>query len=121
MTLQGLTLSYIFHKKCLTEFCEAHNFLEPQTVKGAAVYFLRFILCDWPDEDCIKILKHIREAASPSSKLIVFETGIPYACADTEDYEGDVERRTAPWPLIPNLGKGGGLSPTNVDMQVRPM
>lgn len=34
-------------------------------------------------------------------------------------YAGDVEQRSAPYPLIPNLGKGGGLNPTNVDMQVR--
>ncbi|KAF9465682.1 S-adenosyl-L-methionine-dependent methyltransferase [Collybia nuda] len=95
---------------------EAHDFFQPQPVKGAAIYFCRFIIQDWPDADCIKIMKRIREAANPSSKLIFFEIGIPYACADPTKYEADVERRTAPFPLIPNLGKGGGSDPTSVDM-----
>ncbi|KXN81029.1 Sterigmatocystin 8-O-methyltransferase [Leucoagaricus sp. SymC.cos] len=97
---------------------EAHDFFQPQPVKGAAVYFLRFVIQDWPDSESVKILKCVREAASASSKLILFETGVPYACTDPMQYEADVERRTAPYPLIPNLGKGGGLNPTNVDMQM---
>ncbi|KAF9465675.1 S-adenosyl-L-methionine-dependent methyltransferase [Collybia nuda] len=97
---------------------EAHDFFQPQPVKGAAVYFCRFIIQDWPDSECIKILKRIREAAGPSSKLILFEIGIPYACADPTRYTADVEQRSAPYPLIPNLGKGGGMNPTNVDMQM---
>lgn len=64
-------------------------------------------------------MKRLREAASPTSKLILFEIGIPYACADPTRYDADVERRSAPYPLIPNLGKGGGSNPTNVDMTVR--
>lgn len=97
---------------------EAHSFFEPQPVKGAAVYFLRFVLHNWPDSECVKIMKNIREAASSSSKLILFDNTVPYACADPTVYHGDVERRTAPYPLIPNLGKGGGLGPTGLDMQM---
>ena len=104
-----------------TDVYTAHDFFQPQPVKGAAVYFLRFVIQDWPDAECIKILKRIREAASPSSRLILFEISIPFACADPTKYAGDVERRSAPYPLIPNLGKGGGLNPTYVDMQVRHM
>ncbi|KAF9465738.1 S-adenosyl-L-methionine-dependent methyltransferase [Collybia nuda] len=95
---------------------EAHDFFLTQPIKGAAIYFCRFIIQDWPDADCIKIMKRLREAASPTSKLILFEIGIPYACADPTRYDADVERRSAPYPLIPNLGKGGGSNPTNVDM-----
>ena len=105
----------------LTDLCTAYDFFQPQPVKGAAVYFCRFVIQDWPDAECIKILKRIREAASPSSRLILFEVGIPYACADPTTYAGEVERRSAPYPLIPNLGKGGGPNPTNVDMMVCPV
>ena len=68
-------------------------------MKGAAVYFSRFIIHDWADEESIKIMKRLREAASPTSKLILFETLVPYACHDPMEYAGTVERRSAPWPV----------------------
>ncbi|KAJ3567380.1 hypothetical protein NP233_g6405 [Leucocoprinus birnbaumii] len=98
---------------------QAHDIFQPQPIKGAAVYFMRFVLHNWPDSDCIRILKQIRDAASSSSKLIIFESGCAYACEDTTEYDAKVEKRSAPWPLIPNLGKdGGGPVLTSSDMQL---
>ncbi|KAJ3565432.1 hypothetical protein NP233_g7635 [Leucocoprinus birnbaumii] len=97
---------------------QVHNFFDPQPVKGAAVYFMANVLHDWPDEKCLAILRNIREAAAPSSKLILLENGVAYACEDPRDYGFTFERRGAPWPLIPNLGKGGGPALTAQDMQM---
>ncbi|GJJ12836.1 hypothetical protein Clacol_007081 [Clathrus columnatus] len=103
-------------------FWEEYDFFTEQPIKGAAVYFLRFIIQDWPTSEAIKILKRIREAANPSSsKLILFEFNVPYACEDPNTYPESIEVRTAPYPLLPNLGKGGGPNPTYVDIQMMTM
>ncbi|TLD11449.1 hypothetical protein PspLS_11929 [Pyricularia sp. CBS 133598] len=38
---------------------QQHDFFSPQPIKGAAVYFFRHILHDWPDDSCIEILRQI--------------------------------------------------------------
>jgi hypothetical protein len=88
-------------------------------VKGAAVYFMRSIIHDWPDDKAKLILKNLREAASPSSKLIIFEMIMPYAC----EYDGPLAQamlpfEKAPAPLLANLGMGFGGFVTSVDIQV---
>ncbi|KAF2219181.1 O-methyltransferase [Elsinoe ampelina] len=56
-----------------------HNFLEPQPIQGADVYFLRMILHDWPDSICETILRHITGAMrhKKGAKLIVMDTILP--------------------------------------------
>ncbi|KAJ3845967.1 S-adenosyl-L-methionine-dependent methyltransferase [Lentinula lateritia] len=94
------------------------NFFESQPVQNAAVYLLRLILHDWPDDKCLAILKILRNAAGPSSKLIVFEQIMTYSC----DYSGpfaDVSNPIkAPAPLLANLGMGAGGFLTMIDMQM---
>jgi len=80
---------------------------------------MRHIIHDWPDAESLEILKHIRSAASPSSKLILFDFCIQHACPDTEhsSYGGDV--KSPPYPLLANYGAGGGTLLTHADMQAR--
>ncbi|KAF5377266.1 hypothetical protein D9615_006423 [Tricholomella constricta] len=59
---------------------QAYDFFTPQPVKAAAVYFMRYIVHDWPDALVLKILKNIRDAAGPSSKLVLFDIVLPNAC-----------------------------------------
>ncbi|KAI0477477.1 S-adenosyl-L-methionine-dependent methyltransferase [Xylariaceae sp. FL0804] len=55
-----------------------HDFFEPQPVKGARCYYFRSILHDWPEADCIKILKHIAAAMKPGySKILLSEWVMP--------------------------------------------
>ncbi|KAF9025652.1 S-adenosyl-L-methionine-dependent methyltransferase [Hymenopellis radicata] len=89
---------------------QVHNFFTPQPVKGAAVYFLRMILHDWSDAKCKDILTNLRVAASPSSKVVVFELLATYTCADASN---PVE---APYPLLGNLGVAGGGFLTGMDI-----
>ncbi|GAA5992296.1 hypothetical protein JCM5350_000803 [Sporobolomyces pararoseus] len=53
---------------------QAQNFFEPQQVKDASVFVLRAILHDWPDSESIQILNHLRDAATPTTKLVVIES-----------------------------------------------
>ncbi|EUC27171.1 O-methyltransferase [Pyrenophora tritici-repentis] len=56
---------------------QAHNFFEPQPVRGADVYFLRKILHDWPDSAAVAILKQIVPAMKPGSRIILNEECVP--------------------------------------------
>ncbi|KZV63584.1 S-adenosyl-L-methionine-dependent methyltransferase [Peniophora sp. CONT] len=98
----------------------AIDFLESQPVKDAAVYMMRTILHDWPSDKCRTILKIVRAAAGPSSKLVVFDMMMPYAC----EYDGPFaevvspKAQMPPAPLLANLGMGMGAFVTWVDIQM---
>ena len=83
-----------------------HDFFTPQPVQNAAVFLLRMITHDWPDESVTRILLQLRHAATPQTKLVVLDYILPLAC---EDHTGDVGviRTLAPSSsgLLPNLGK----------------
>lgn len=53
------------------------DFFEPQTVKGAAVYFLRKILHDWPDEFAIRILQQLVPALEPGARILINDHCVP--------------------------------------------
>ena len=44
-----------------------------EAVPAADLYLLKFILHDWEDEECIKILSRCREAMLPGGRLAVIE------------------------------------------------
>ncbi|KAF8825445.1 hypothetical protein HHX47_DHR7000188 [Lentinula edodes] len=94
------------------------NFFESQPVQNAAIYFLRLILHDWPDEKCLTILKILRRAAGPSSKLIVFEQIMAYPCKYSGPFADVSNPIKAPAPLLANLGMGAGGFITMIDMQM---
>ncbi|KAL2829384.1 S-adenosyl-L-methionine-dependent methyltransferase [Aspergillus pseudoustus] len=54
-----------------------HNMFEPQPIKGARAYYLRTVLHDWPDKQCLQALKHIRDAMALDSVLLVHEVLSP--------------------------------------------
>ncbi|KAF8965428.1 hypothetical protein BDZ97DRAFT_781639 [Flammula alnicola] len=90
---------------------QVHDFFTPQPVRNAAVFLLRVVLHDWPDDFARKILLHLREAATPDTKLLIAEFVLPLACPDDTGSNGgleDVEGAASilpPAPLLPNLGK----------------
>ena len=49
------------------------DFFQSQPVKGAKTYYLRNVLHDWSDSDCLPILSHIRKAMASDSLLVVDE------------------------------------------------
>lgn len=57
---------------------QAHDFTQPQPVRGAAVYLLRMILHDWPDVEAITIIQQLVAAMTPgSSRLLIMDTVLP--------------------------------------------
>ncbi|KAH9999722.1 S-adenosyl-L-methionine-dependent methyltransferase [Xylariaceae sp. FL0662B] len=57
---------------------QKYDFFQPQPIKGARCYYFRSIFHDWPDADCIKILKNTAEAMTPGySKLLMNEFVLP--------------------------------------------
>ena len=56
-----------------------HDFREAQPVKEASVFFARNIAHNWPDAYFTGILKQLRDAATPSTRLVISDRIIPYA------------------------------------------
>ncbi|KAL5347912.1 hypothetical protein ACLOAV_007323 [Pseudogymnoascus australis] len=55
----------------------AQDFFEKQAVEGARFYYLRRILHDWPDEQCIGILHNLAAAMSSESRILIDEVVLP--------------------------------------------
>jgi hypothetical protein len=51
---------------------QAGSFFD-QVPGGADIYMLMWVLHDWPDEDCVRILRTCRKAMRPNSLLLVCE------------------------------------------------
>lgn len=55
----------------------AHDFFAEQPVKGADVYFIRWICHDWSDKYCVKILRCLIPALRDGARVIVSEMILP--------------------------------------------
>ena len=76
------------------------------------MFVLRFILHDWPDASCVKILKNLRAAATLATRLVVLDAIMPHVC----HVPGGPP--PPPAPLLGNLGAGLGGTLTMLDIQV---
>lgn len=109
---------YSFLSCSLKSFQHAvHDFFTPQPVRNAAVFLLRVVLHDWPDDFARQILLQLRYAANESTKLLIADFVIPLACHDTFRHDKDQNTETVegatdlpvPAPLIANLGKASSM------------
>jgi len=97
---------------------QTHDFFTPQPVKNAAVFFLRYVLHDWPTVKAKLILKALRLSVTPNTRLILLENIVPYAVAGLEQNAPGDKVPVPPAPLLPNLGVVN-LSCYIADMHVR--
>ncbi|KAK7065068.1 O-methyltransferase [Favolaschia claudopus] len=90
---------------------EAHNFLTPQPIHNAAVFLLRWIMHDWSDAQAVLILRHLRDAATSDTKLVVVDIILPYTCNDPEitNRIPGAERPLPPAPLLRNMGAASNM------------
>ena len=93
-----------------------HDFFTPQPVKNASIYFLRVVLHDWSDIKALEIMKRLREAAGPSSKLLVFDSLAVHTCDDPQSTANLGPK--PPKQLLTNLGIAGQGFFTALDLQV---
>ena len=55
----------------------AYDFLTPQPVHGADIYLFRWILHDWSDKYCVKILQSLVPAMKEGAKIVINDICIP--------------------------------------------
>ncbi len=58
------------------EFME-YDFFSAQPIADAKLYYLRHVLHDWPDAECVRILKIVIRAMGPESRLIIDDVVMP--------------------------------------------
>ena len=59
---------------------QAHDFFEEQPVKNADIYYFRWILHDWSDKYCVKILQALIPALKPGARLLFSERCLEAPC-----------------------------------------
>ncbi|GJE87381.1 S-adenosyl-L-methionine-dependent methyltransferase [Phanerochaete sordida] len=90
---------------------QAHDFFTPQPIKDASVFLLRVVIHDWSDKYALRILRPLREAATPNTRLIIVENFSAHACEDdTVKSIPGAERPAPPKPLLPNGGHASTIS-----------
>ena len=93
----------------------AHDFFTPQPIVGARAYYMHYVLHDWPDEQCRKILQQLKNAMEPGySRLLINENVIPNTEASWQHTSLDIimmaltagqERTEAQWrKLLKSVG-----------------
>lgn len=55
----------------------AHDFFTEQPMKGAAIYFFRWIFHNWSDAYCLKILQNLIPALEPGALILVNDACLP--------------------------------------------
>ncbi|KAJ3537872.1 hypothetical protein NM688_g6604 [Phlebia brevispora] len=95
------------------------DFWEPQPdlVRGADIFFLRHICHNYSDKYATKLLKHLRDAAKPTTKLVVMDSVMQHACRSpqrsSEEHESELvgyKPHVAPEPLLANFGLANVLA-----------
>ncbi|KZP34272.1 S-adenosyl-L-methionine-dependent methyltransferase [Athelia psychrophila] len=83
------------------------NFLSETAVKDQDIYYIRCVLHDWSNADAVVILKNVRGAMKPESRVIIheFTLGSTHRLDPLQSHSSD----QAPAPLLPNYGAGGIL------------
>jgi len=86
---------------------QGHDFFKTQNVKDASIFWMRYILHDWSDDDAVKILKELRAAAQPNTVLVILDHLLPYTFRDPNT--PPVLGNDAPEPLLPTYGAGNTM------------
>ena len=106
------------NQRLTTIFSGAHNFFHPQPAGNgkAAVFLLRMIMHNWPNTECVDILKRVRECigSNANSRIVIVDNIMLYASRD-QTVEGQDSGKAdpdalAPAPLLANWGAANSLS-----------
>ncbi|EJC99763.1 O-methyltransferase [Fomitiporia mediterranea MF3/22] len=84
---------------------------QPQLPGPVSVFILRMVIHDWSDKYAIMILRRLRDVATPSTRLIIIDHILDYACGSQDETE------KPPTPLLANMG-GANVISYSVDLAV---
>ncbi|KIW97209.1 uncharacterized protein Z519_02601 [Cladophialophora bantiana CBS 173.52] len=96
---------------------QKHDFFLTQPVHGARIYFMHMIMHDWPDDDCVRILTHLKGAMTRGysqiliNDMILPDTQCPLIATGMDitmmAHHCGVERNEEMWKSL--ISKVGGL------------
>ncbi|KPI35463.1 Demethylsterigmatocystin 6-O-methyltransferase [Cyphellophora attinorum] len=66
---------------------------QPSSEHGAKIYYLRYIMHDWSDDEDVQILSHLRDAMADDSVIIIDEVLVPEQASGFDD----------PWPATVDI------------------
>ncbi|KIK82024.1 hypothetical protein PAXRUDRAFT_832449 [Paxillus rubicundulus Ve08.2h10] len=93
-------------KEDRVEFTEL-NFLTQVPVKGKDIYYLRNIIHDWPDQESTLILRNVRRALGPHSRVLIHDYVLRQLSRKQAQVEAtNFQLSVAPEPMLPNFGVG---------------
>lgn len=88
------------------EFSEL-DFFAQMPVAGQDIYYLRNIIHDWPDEESLLILRNVRKAMGPHSRVLIHDYVVRQVNREQAALEASKFGATmAPEPMLPNFGVG---------------
>ncbi|KZT70030.1 O-methyltransferase [Daedalea quercina L-15889] len=95
---------------------QGHSFFESQPAenKNVAVWLLRMIMHNWPDAECVKILKNVRASCNKDARIVIVDNIMLFA-SRSQEIEGEETGTSdpdalAPEPLLANWGVANSLS-----------
>ncbi|KZT01060.1 S-adenosyl-L-methionine-dependent methyltransferase [Laetiporus sulphureus 93-53] len=95
---------------------QAHNFFEPQPAANSnvSVYLLRMIMHNWPDAECVQILKRLHQSSTKNTRIVIVDNIMLYASREQnvegQDTGASDPEALAPEPLLANWGAANSLS-----------
>ncbi|EED14774.1 O-methyltransferase, putative [Talaromyces stipitatus ATCC 10500] len=55
----------------------AQDFFKPQAIQGAKFYYMRRIMHDWPEDECVQILRQLVDVLAEDSRILLDEVLLP--------------------------------------------
>ncbi|KAG1724992.1 S-adenosyl-L-methionine-dependent methyltransferase [Suillus lakei] len=80
------------------------NFLQDVPAVGKDVYYMRSIIHNWPDAEATTILRNIRQAMGPNSRVLIHDCVISQTLQEPGVATNGLS--IAPEPMLPNFGAG---------------
>ncbi|KAN0078240.1 O-methyltransferase domain containing protein [Tylopilus felleus] len=83
------------------------DFFTQAPIKGRDIYYLRAVIHNWPDNEAALILRNIRQAMGPRSRILIHDHVLLELSRKQDGTEaGSLSTVVAPQPLLPNFGVG---------------
>lgn len=89
-----------------------HDFFDAQPPSDTEVFVVRHVAHNWPDDELERILRRLRDAAQPATRLLIADHLLPYACTAPSAHASvpGTQLRAPPQPLLPNLGRASAYA-----------